>query len=63
MPKFVVYEIWTRHRIVKAKTATEALRNHMPVPVKGLHLSNWHAVEVPVKKPEYRTRHPFCGEE
>ena len=48
MPKFVVYEVWTRSRVVNAKNMSDALRRYPPKPIKmgdgkNLSLCNWHA--------------------
>ena len=43
---FVVYEVWTRSRIIKAKDYSDALRKSAPKPIPGLNLSNWHGKEV-----------------
>ena len=48
---FVVYEIWTRHRVVQAASMDEALKNE-PDPVAGFSLANLHGVEVPACSPE-----------
>lgn len=42
MPKFVVYEIWTRSRVVEAKNESDAYDKGEPLPEVGLSLSNWH---------------------
>jgi hypothetical protein len=44
---FVVYEVWTRHKVVQAESESEALEAAEPKPITGMSLSNWHAVEVP----------------
>lgn len=45
---FVVYEIWTRSRLVDAPNIGEAfLAGHPTEERKGLHLSNWHVVQLP----------------
>lgn len=45
MPKFVIYEVYTRARIVEAETASQALQNHPPERLPSeLNLCNWHAV-------------------
>lgn len=49
MPKFAVYEIWTRHRVIEADSVSDALDKadpHFRAPVPGLGLCNWHAVPV-----------------
>jgi hypothetical protein len=45
--KFVVYEIWTRARIIEAKDQDHADTTSMPEPIVGLSLCNWHAIAVP----------------
>ena len=48
--KFVVYEIWTRARLVEAE-ATEihgVYEQTAPAPVEGMHLCNWHVVPIPL---------------
>lgn len=49
MKRFVVYEIWTRSKIVEARSEGEALEKHVPI-ADGLpsefSLSNWHAHEI-----------------
>ena len=42
---FVVYEIWTLHRVVQAASIDEALENDSES-ATSLSLANWHAVEV-----------------
>ncbi len=44
--KFVIYEVWTRHRIVEAEDYDDALSNNDPEPIEGMSLSNWHAVPI-----------------
>jgi len=47
--KFVIYEIWTRSRVVEAEDMVTALSDHDPArpdDISGLSLSNWHAVAV-----------------
>ena len=44
--KFVVYEVWTKSRIVEAKTQEDAVIDYEIVPIEGLSLCNWHAVPV-----------------
>lgn len=45
MPKFVVYEVWTRARVVERETASMAY-DPPPEPVPGMNLCNWHVVAV-----------------
>lgn len=42
MAKYVVYEIWTKSRIVEADSETHAYDVGEPEPVSGMSLSNWH---------------------
>ena len=42
--KYVIYEIWTRATIVEAPSLLHAFEIHVVKPVKGMELSNWHAV-------------------
>lgn len=52
MPKFVVYEVWTRCRVVEAPNAAIASSRFEPaIAPPGLNLSNWHVV--PVDSPYY----------
>jgi hypothetical protein len=48
MPKFVVYEIWTRAKVVEAENQTQALEMTEPEPGNSIHeelnFSNWHVV-------------------
>jgi quinol monooxygenase YgiN len=49
---FVMYEVWTKSRVVKAKdeyTAYDRFRPKTPEG-SGLNLCNWHAVEVKPKR-------------
>ena len=46
MPKFVVYEIWTKSRIVEAATIGQAYDKGEPKARKGLNLSNWHIQKI-----------------
>ena len=49
MKTFVVYEVWTRSRVVAALSEDDALERHSPAPAAGdLSLANWYAVEVPL---------------
>ena len=45
MPKFVIYEVWTRATVMDATDEETALLNHSPNP-EDLNLCNWHAVPV-----------------
>ena len=50
MPKFVIYEVWTRAEVVEADGYEAAIRAHDPLPMPDhpeFSLCNWHAVEVP----------------
>lgn len=42
MPKYVVYEIWTRSRVIEAANEAEAYTVGEPEPCEDLNLSNWH---------------------
>lgn len=48
--KFVVYEVWSKARVVEAESLAEALEQNEPSidPARlcGLNLGNWHAVPV-----------------
>lgn len=46
MPKYVVYEIWTRSRVVDAKNEQDAYNLGEPEPREDLSLSNWHIQEL-----------------
>ena len=48
MPKYVVYEIWTRARVVEAENLSDAYNVGEPTKrgVVGLGLSNWHVVRM-----------------
>ena len=46
MPKYVVYEIWTKSRIVEAKNESDAYDVGEPEPLEGFSLSNWHVQEI-----------------
>lgn len=51
MPKFVVYEVWAKHKIIEAKTISEAYDIGAPEPSKDqdiddLNLCNWHVVPI-----------------
>ena len=51
MSKFVVYEVWTRHRIIKAESISEAYNIGAPDPnedhdIDYFNLSNWHVVPI-----------------
>lgn len=43
---FVVYEVWTRAKIVRAVDESAALDLATPPARRGLSLCNWHAHEV-----------------
>lgn len=51
MPKYVVYEVWTRSRVVDADSQSDAYDKSEPPARAGLSLCNWHVVELPVAKP------------
>jgi len=42
--KFVVYEVWTRSRVIEAPDAHSAYELGEPVPEADLSLCNWHVV-------------------
>lgn len=44
MPRFVVYEVWTRARVVEAEDFNHAYIVGEPKPLEGLNLCNWHVV-------------------
>lgn len=50
MPKFVIYEIWSRSRVVESASAKTVYQENDPDPKltaqHGLNLGNWHAVRV-----------------
>lgn len=46
MKQFVIYEVWTRSRVVQAASEDAAFSANEPIPIEGLHLCNWHAQEV-----------------
>jgi hypothetical protein len=47
MPKFIVYEIWTRAVVVEGQSEDQVLSDYdASPPDEDLSLSNWHAVEV-----------------
>lgn len=53
MPKYVVYEVWTAHKIIEAKDDKEAYEKGDPTPrpeSPELNLSNWHIVKLPEEK-------------
>ena len=46
MKTFIVYEVWTVAKQIKAKSARDAYQKADPKPRKGMSLCNWHAIEV-----------------
>lgn len=46
--RFVIYEVWTRARVVEAESEDKALeaQEPPPTPPDDLHLCNWYAVAV-----------------
>jgi len=44
--KFVVYEVWTRARIIEADNQHEAYDVGEPTPHADLSLCNWHVVPI-----------------
>ncbi len=57
MPKFVVYEVWTKARVVEAETASMAYQPG-PESVPGMNLCNWHVVAVDPKDAEVTESEP-----
>jgi len=51
MPRFVVYEVWTRSTVIEADDESDALAQHEPRPQGDLSLRNWHAVAVDPPRP------------
>ena len=47
MKRFVVYAVWTGHRIVEAPSEDVALAEPPVFDADELSLCNWHAVEIP----------------
>lgn len=47
--KYVVYEVWTKARVIDADNIHQAFSLAEPVPPRDtdLSLSNWHVVPVP----------------
>lgn len=52
--RYVIYEVWTRARVVEAESEQDALLHNEPEPVEGLDLANWHAVAVDTEPAERR---------
>lgn len=52
MKTYVVYEVWTSARVVKANSKTEAYRKGEPKPraTGSLSLCNWHVKRVKDKR-------------
>ena len=49
--RYVVYEIWTRARVVDAKDDHDAYAKGEPLPRKDdLSLSNWHIKRIETKE-------------
>lgn len=48
MPRYVVYEVWTKSRIIEAANVHEAYEVGAPEPqgVKDFNLCNWHVVNI-----------------
>lgn len=60
MPKFVVYTVWTEHKIVEAQDIHEAYEKGEPTEDRrGLTLSNWQAVEIPAEPQLKPVRLPY----
>ena len=54
--KFVVYEIWTRSRVIEAESFADAYDVAEPEPVdEGWSLSNWHVVAMDDAEKEQTT--------
>lgn len=47
MPKYVVYEVWTRSRVIDADSESDAYDKGEPAARAGMNLCNWHVVEIP----------------
>ena len=45
MPKFAVYEVWTKSRYVEAANIRDAYKKGEPKPLEGFSLCNWHVIE------------------
>jgi len=60
MPKFVVYEVWTCHRVIEAESEEAAYQlsdpNGSVPPSVELNLANWHVVPVEPQKPAIKKR-------
>jgi len=51
MPKYVVYEVWTKSCVITAKNDSAAYDKGSPKPRKDeLSLCNWHIQKVPDTK-------------
>lgn len=46
LEKFIVYEVWTRHRTVEARNFSDAYHVGAPEPIDGLSLCNWHVAHM-----------------
>lgn len=55
--KFVIYEVWTRSRVVEAENEVAALADNEPLS-RGddLSLCNWHAVALPEEPTQSRSQ-------
>jgi hypothetical protein len=51
--KVVIYEVWTRSRVIEAESSAAAIRNmdNDPIPIPGMALCNWHAVSLEDEAP------------
>lgn len=48
MKQFVVYEVWTRSRLIEAEDEEHAYDVGSPqVNEDGMNLCNWHVIEIP----------------
>ena len=45
MPKYAVYEVWTKSQYVEADSIEHAYKVGEPKPLEGFSLCNWHIVE------------------
>lgn len=65
MPKFVVYEVWTKARVVEAETASMAYQpppDPKPHDEYGMNLCNWHVVAVNPEDAEETDSTPAVNE-
>jgi hypothetical protein len=50
--KYVVYEVWTKSRVIEAEDTTDAFKKGEPLPIEDMSLCNWHVVPVPAEDKE-----------